>query len=369
MLVTEKAVSPHNGATTYLLVDDQSFEPDSVALQYMMALRGAGRSPHTIRAYLPRIAGFLNWCSVRGIDWTKIGITDMVRYKVLLEDAMTPRGALRTGKTVNAALTAVCEFLRFAAAHGHADEAVASRLTHPRFLNYTPGAFDSGESGRFRNVRSRALRAPEIELAPELFSAEEEQILIAGGSNARDRFLLAVMLGSGMRIGEALGLHREDLHMLPDSRLLGCTVKGAHVHIRPRTDNANGARVKGGRSRIVPLPGHVIERYSALVRERGDYKGDGSNFVFINRVGKFAGQPMSYSNAKQIIERIGKRYGFRARPHMTRHTTATRWIREGTAPDVVQALLGHVSQASTQIYVHASQQDMRQAVDRLSAQG
>ncbi|MGW0875309.1 tyrosine-type recombinase/integrase [Streptomyces sp. NPDC002740] len=76
---------------------------------------------------------------------------------------------------------------------------------------------------------------------------------------------------------------------------------------------------------------------------------------------------MRYSNAKQIIERAGDRCGFRARPHMMRHTAATRWIRSGVDPDVVQPLLGHVSSASTAVYLHATDEDLRAAVELAAA--
>jgi site-specific recombinase XerD len=52
---------------------------------------------------------------------------------------------------------------------------------------------------------------------------------------------------------------------------------------------------------------------------------------------------------------------------MFRHTAATRWMEAGVAPDVVQALMGHVSFASTAIYLHATQERMREAVERTAA--
>ena len=90
-----------------------------------------------------------------------------------------------------------------------------------------------------------------------------------------------------------------------------------------------------------------------------------SDFVFVNLLGHHAGSPMSYSNAKQIVERIGNRAGFRLRPHMFRHTAATIWTRNGTGIDVVQSLLGHVSRASTAIYQHPDAEDLRAAVERV----
>lgn len=57
---------------------------------------------------------------------------------------------------------------------------------------------------------------------------------------------------TGTRIGEALGLRREDMHFLPDSRLLGCKVKGPHVHVGRRV-NSNNAFATSVDPRWIPV--------------------------------------------------------------------------------------------------------------------
>jgi site-specific recombinase XerD len=54
---------------------------------------------------------------------------------------------------------------------------------------------------------------------------------------------------------------------------------------------------------------------------------------------------------------------------MMRHTAATGWIRNGVDPDVVQTLLGHVSSASTAVYLHATDEDLRAAVELAAVGG
>lgn len=161
-------------------------------------------------------------------------------------------------------------------------------------------------------------------------------------------------------------MRREDLHLLPSSAALGCQVAGAHLHVRPRLDNVNGARAKAGRPLVVPVPAGLVEVYRHYVAERElDPAADGVDYVFVNRHGRSRGRPMTYSNAKQVIEAAGRRAGVRLRPHMLRHTAATRWRRAGTALDVIKTLLGHASVASTMIYLHASDEDLRVAVERV----
>ncbi|WP_405772213.1 tyrosine-type recombinase/integrase [Streptomyces sp. NBC_01538] len=367
VLRTEKAVSPTTGEVTWLLVDDETYRPHPEVQEFSLYLRGAGRSPQTQRAYIPRIGRFLNWCTERGTDWKTAGLGEMTRFKFHVERTPTRQGQLPTGKTVNAVLTAVCEFLRFCAVQGHVAHEVAARLSEPRFLTSPPSGFDPGEGGQHLMIKARVLKASEIEKAPATLTAPQVAQVLEAARTARDRLLLTVLVEGGLRIGEALGLRREDMHLLPDSTHLGCRTRGAHLHIRPRQDNENGARAKGGRHRMVPLTQGAVHRYRDHLTERERVaEAADCDYVFVNLVGAAIGRPVTYSNAKQVIERIGNRCGLHARPHMMRHTAATQWIRSGVAPDVVQTLLGHASSASTAVYVHARDEDLRAAVDRLA---
>lgn len=364
VLRAEKAVSPTTGEVAWLLVDEETYRPHPEAREFSLYLRGAGRSPQTQRAYIPRIGRFLNWSAGRGTDWKTVGLGDMTRFKFHVERTPNRQGQLPSGKTVNAVLTAVCEFIRFCAVQGHVAHDVAARLSEPRFLTSPPVGFDPGEGGQHLMVKARVLKAPEIETAPATLTAPQVVQVLDAAPTARDRLLLTVLVEGGLRIGEALGLRREDMHLLPDSTHLGCRTRGAHLHVRPRQDNVNGARAKAGRHRLVPLTGIAVHRYRDHLAERETVpEASRCDYVFVNLVGVHAGRPMTYSNAKQIVERIGRRCGFRTRPHMMRHTAATNWIRNGVAPDVVQVLLGHASSASTAVYLHARDDDLRAAVD------
>ena len=76
---------------------------------------------------------------------------------------------------------------------------------------------------------------------------------------------------------------------------------------------------------------------------------------------------MTYRAAKRFFERVARDCGFPVRPHMLRHTAATSWVRAGTDLDVVRDLLGHASLASTTVYLHARDEDKRQAVEAVAA--
>lgn len=119
----ERAVSPVDGSELWVVLD-----PDLVrhreASDFPRCLDGASRSPHTIRAYAGRAAEFPSWCQAGGIDWATRGLVDLAGFKHWLEVTPYREGRARSGSTVNAILTEVCEFLRF-----------------------TPPGFDTGEHG------------------------------------------------------------------------------------------------------------------------------------------------------------------------------------------------------------------------------
>ena len=134
---------------------------------------------------------------------------------------------------------------------------MAERLSQPRWLRFTPPGFDAGESGQFRTVRARALKARAETPFPEALTSEQVDAVLACCRRPRERFMVVLLLHTGLRIGEALGLRRTDMHLLPDSRGLGCAVVGAHVHVRHRA-NPNGALAKSRYPRTVPASDAVL---------------------------------------------------------------------------------------------------------------
>jgi len=179
----------------------------------------------------------------------------------------------------------------------------------------------------------------------------------------RDKLLVAILAESGMRIGEALGLRREDMHLLASNNVLGCSVRDPHIHVRRRA-NANGSLAKSRFPRSIPVTAGVVDLYADYQFERSEIpEGDSSDFVFVNLYKPPLGEPLCYHNAKKLFERLSVSMGFSLRPHMFRHSAATRWLESGTPRDVVQALLGHVSPVSMSVYVHPTNESMRAAVE------
>lgn len=355
----ERAVSPGDGAVSWVVVDDD-YELHEAGCAFLAGLRGRDRSVNTERLYAGRVALFLSWCAGEGVGWRQVRLDQMVAFKRWLV-AGAPAGGgpgrgvarRRSPATADAVLGTVCEFFRFCARHGLVAPAVAAMLYEPRFLRFLPPGYEAGEDGQFRTVRSRVLRYAVAEKPFEFIDPDRVGELVAATGNTRDRFLVALVATTGMRIGEALGLHRQDMHLLADSRSLGCAVAGPHVHVRRRADNPNGALAKSRFPRTIPVPAEVAGLYAAYWHERYERlgAGEGNPVVFVNLYRPPLGGALKYHSAKEMFDRLAQATGLTVRPHMLRHTAATTWLRQGTPRDTVQALLGHGSPVSMQPYL------------------
>ena len=371
----ERAISPVDGSATFVVIDeDYVIHPEASA--YLAWLRSLDRSTNTERVYAGRIAHFLTHCSKNRLDWRTVSLDDLARFvRALVAEPLPTRAAsekvmnvkFRSNNTANAIFTSVCEFLRFAATRGWVPTELAQGLTHPKYLrNKVPG-LDWGEEGQFRTVHARSIRLRDIEASPESLTDDEIHTVVRALPNHRDRLLVAVLAESGVRIGEALGLRRQDMHLLSSSTALDCSIRGPHLHVRRRL-NANGALAKSRLPRSIPVTPELVKAYADYQHERFTVLGaDGSDFVFINLYKPPVGAALRYHNAKKLFERVSEKVGFAVRPHMFRHSAASRWLAAGTPRDVVQALLGHVSAASMERYFHPTSEAKRAAVERVGA--
>jgi integrase/recombinase XerD len=366
-------VSPADGAVSWVVVDDR-FDLHAGGCAFLAGLRARDRSVNTERVYAGRVAMFLSWCAAEGVSWVDVHIGQMLWFKRWLVTeplparcrAGTAAARRRSEATADAVLGTVCEFLRFCARHGLIDAQMVGRLYESRYLRFTPAGFDPGEDGQFRVVRSRLLRCAVADRPFEFIEPEQVGRLVDAAVNVRDRFLVALVAVTGMRIGEVLGLWREDMHFLADSRGLGCAVAGPHVHVRRRPDNPNGALAKPRVPRSVPVTEQVVGLYADYAYERAGRLGavDEQPLVFVNLYRPPLGSAARYQNVKEMFDRLAAATGVGVRPHLLRHTAATTWLRQGTPRDTVQQLLGHASPSSMQPYLHPNDADLRAAVER-----
>lgn len=357
------------------MVVSSEFELHIEACAYLESLRRADRSINTERTYSGRIALYLSHCADHGLDWKKPGLPGLARFLHRLVDEPLPSRAqkkrakerYRDKKTANQIMTTVCQFLRFGGQQGWVEAETINQLSEQKHMAYLPPGFDPGEDGQFRTIRAKVIKFEVAVEGYEWLNPEQFAQILGLTRRARDRFLVALLAGTGMRIGEALGLRREDMHLLSNSAGLGCQVAGPHVHVRRRV-NSNGALAKARMPRSIPVTNELVTFYADYVFERDQVpEAADVDMVFVNLFRAPLGRAMTYHNAKDLFDRLAKRAGFPARPHMLRHTAATTWIRSKTPRDVVQNLMGHVSASSMEPYVHATDADKREAVERVAA--
>ncbi len=320
---------------------------------YLAWLSRIERSPNTVRAYAQDLKAFWEFLEQRELAWDRLTLEELGLFtawlrqpadNVVLLAGAEPR---RAASTVNRRLSAVMGFYDFHARHGVevarvlVDRARSGRGGYRPFLD---GIAPS--RGRARVGRLRDPRRP-----PRTLSLEQVVAVLEAQRRLRDRFLFALLFGTGMRVGQALGLRHCDF-----------VSHERRVEIVPREDNANGARGKGAAG-SVPVSGQLVRLHSDYMHE--EYGDLDSDYVFVNLWGGRVGQPMRYANVVEIVERTRGRVGFHFTAHMFRHTYATLARRGGVPLDIVSRLLTHASvQTTSAIYCHASPEDLRAALER-----
>jgi site-specific recombinase XerD len=223
-----------------------------------------------------------------------------------------------------------------------------------------------GEGGRMGwRMRARhRLREPETPVD----RASDEQIiaLLRGCRSARDRLIVLLMARAGLRRGELCGLRRGDVHLLADSRALGCEVARAHLHVVRREDNPNRAWAKSRRQRVVPLDFLVVQAFDTYEFERMRVAAAAdSDFVFVNLFRAPIGAPLRPDAVGELLAAASRRAGLDTaiRPHQLRHAFASNVADSGGGIDVVADLLGHAWVSSSQAYSHPDPSRLRAAVD------
>jgi len=116
------------------------------------------------------------------------------------------------------------------------------------------------------------------------------------------------------------------MHLLASNDILGCGVRGPHIHVGRRA-NANGSLAKSRFPRSIPVTSDIVDLYADYQFERSEIsEGDRSDFVFVNLYKPPLGEPLRYHNTKKLFERLSEALGFSLSPHMFRHSATTRWL-------------------------------------------
>ena len=270
----------------------------------------AGHSPNTVEAYLRDLRRMGEFAFSRGVrDPGRVGRPLLRDFVYLLKDLGL------SAATIRREVSAIRTYYGFLVGEGRVAEDPSDRLETPR--------------------RGRTL--------PDTLSVREVEALIAAPGiddplGWRDRALLELGYGAGLRVSELCGLVLTDL-LLPESlvRVLG----------------------KGGKQRLVPIGRNTIGAVSVYLhslRPTLDRGKSGGRLLLNAR-----GEPLSRVGAWGIVKRATERAGIEKRvtPHTLRHSFATHLLEGGADLRAVQEMLGHADLSTTQIYTHVDREYLR----------
>lgn len=186
------------------------------------------------------------------------------------------------------------------------------------------------------DIRPEAIEIPRtVEVEANFLDEEEQLALIKSARNLRDKALIMTILSSGLRASEILNLKEDDLYR-----------RSLIV-----------SRGKGGKPRVT----FIDPLTEKSIREYHHKREVDSVFVFTNSFGK----PLSRQYLSRMISETALRAGIKKRvsAHTLRHSFATNMLRKGARIEDVQPLMGHSSISTTRLYMHFTNEYLRERYD------
>jgi integrase/recombinase XerD len=281
-------------------------------LSHMAVERGASR--HTVDAYRRDLGEYLAHLSSRGVDDVDaVTRDDFGAFAERLRD----RGLAPS--SVERKMAAVKSLHRFLVREGVTDNHPTARVSLPKVPERLPDVVTIGQVSELL-----AQRFPD------------------GPVGLRDRAILEVLYGCGLRASEAVGLDVTDID-LEDGflRVLG----------------------KGDKERIVPLGAmaataldEYLERGRPYLRTSAASRAADPAAVFVNT----RGGRLSRQTLHKIVVKYGRVVGIEIHPHTLRHSFATHMLEGGADLRSLQEMLGHADISTTQVYTHVDRQHIRE---------
>ena len=304
-------------ATDVTAMDEPAWTPLPLDVEEFLTWLAAerGRAANTLAAYRRDLRAYHHWLSERGLGLGAVDEPTLDAYVAHL------RRSGRAPSTVARAMVAVRALYRFRADEELAETDPGADVEMPQVPRGLPKALTEEEVGR-------------------LLGAVVGEEAVA----RRDRAMMEVLYGTGLRISELVGLSLGDLDL--DAGLLRALGKGGRERVVPLGSMAHqslaGWLTPSGRDQMVP------SQWS----RRGDAEA-----VFLNA----RGGRLSRQGAWGVVRKYGDQVGLAERlsPHVLRHSCATHMLDHGADIRAVQELLGHASISTTQVYTMVSTERLR----------
>jgi len=281
---------------------------------FLRHLRERNASPYTIKAYSRDLSLFAAYAGSRG--WKQI---DHIAVRGFLSQ-LYEKGLSKT--SVARALAAVRSLYRWLAREGVVEQNPAKLVATPKLPRKLP-------------------RVPTIEEMNSVIDGEMPEV---AAFPARDRLMLELLYGCGIRNSELTGINLDDIRLSAEAILI---------------------RGKGKKERYVPFGDSVKAALAAYLPERQTVVGASgarSAALLINR----RGGRITTRSVGRIVKKIAVAKGLSpdVHPHTLRHAFGTHMLEEGADLRAIQELLGHERLATTQRYTQLSMKHVLEVYDR-----
>lgn len=288
-------------------------KPDSIYKDYNAYLRfERGLSDHSVEAYEQDLDKLRQYCDTYHLDIVRLTLSDLEQF---VYQTFNEQSNARSQARI---LSGIRSFYRFLLYKNFIEQDPSELLAQPRKEQHLPAV-----------------------LTLEEIDAMIAQIDLSSNEGHRNRAIIEMLYGSGLRVSELTELKLSNIYLEEEYMLiLG----------------------KGSKQRYVPISPEAKKWFIYWLEERSHWPIDSkaTDYAFLNR----RGRPLTRAMVFTIIKRLTEAAGIHkvVSPHTLRHSFATHLLQNGADLRVIQQLLGHEDLATTEIYTHVNVQDLRKAI-------
>ena len=253
-----------------------------------------GLSPNTVKAYTADIEGFYEFLRHRGVTLRDASSSDISDYIISVSDYLSKRSQARLLSSLNS-------FFDYLVSEGERKDNPSSAVDSPKLGKYLP----------------------------VVLSVEEVRAILKAAPNERDRAILEVLYGCGLRVSEV------------------CSLKISEVYLKDMFVKVMG---KGSKERLVPMAPSTASAIMDYLSVRPESDAGCEDVLFLNRFGRALSRVAVFKMVKSValVAGVDKNLS----PHTFRHSFATHLVENGADLRMVQEMLGHESILTTEIYTH-----------------
>lgn len=271
-----------------------------------------GYSVNTLDAYMRDVDKLLRYLAVEQVDVLDVKLEDLEHFAAFISDlGIGPRSLARI-------LSGVRQFYRFLVIDGYLEVDPTELLESPKQPDHLP----------------EVLSTAEVDLL-------EQAIDLSKWEGHRNRAIIEVLFSCGLRVSELTNLKLSNLYV--DEQYIRVMGKGA-------------------KERLVPISPRALDELNYWFADRNvmKIKPGEEDYVFLNR----RGQHLTRTMILIMIKRYAVEAGIKKTisPHTLRHSFATSLLEGGADLRAIQAMLGHESIGTTEIYTHIDTSTLRQEI-------